>query len=61
MRYLVETYTNPGDVILDCYAGSGTTRVACKQTGRHYIGIEKEQRYADTAKTRLIQEMWLGV
>jgi site-specific DNA-methyltransferase (adenine-specific) len=61
MRYLVETYTNPCDVVLDCYAGSGTTLVACKQTGRHFIGIEKEQRYADTTKTRLTQEMWLGV
>lgn len=61
LRYLVATYTNPGDVVMDCYAGSGTTLVACKQIGRHYIGIEKEQRYADTTKTRLTQEMCLGV
>lgn len=61
MRYLVLTYTNPGDVVLDCYAGSGTTLVACKQTGRHYIGIEKETHYAETTKTRLAQEMCLGV
>ena len=61
MRYLVETYTNPGDVVLDCYAGSGTTLVACKQTGRHYIGIEKEQRYAEIGNARLHQELPLGV
>ena len=52
MRYLVRTYTNPGDVVLDPCCGSGTTCVAAKQEGRHYIGIEKEQRYADSAKRR---------
>jgi site-specific DNA-methyltransferase (adenine-specific) len=52
MRYLVRTYTNPGDVVLDPCCGSGTTCVAAKQEGRHYIGIEKEQRYADSAKQR---------
>ena len=52
MRYLVLTYTNPGDVVLDPCCGSGTTCVAAKQKGRHYIGIEKEQRYADSAKQR---------
>lgn len=61
MRYLVKTYTNPGAVVLDCYAGSGTTLVACKQTGRHYIGIEKEQRYAEIGNARLHQELPLGV
>jgi len=52
MRYLVLTYTNPGDVVLDPCCGSGTTCVAAKQEGRRYIGIEKEQRYADAAKQR---------
>lgn len=61
VRYLVETYSMPGDVVLDCYAGSGTTLVACKQTGRHYIGIEKEQRYAEIGNARLHQELPLGV
>ena len=59
MRYLVETFTNPGDVVLDCYAGSGTTLVACKQTGRQWIGIEKNHEYAETSKTRLAQELSL--
>lgn len=61
MRYLVATYTLPGETILDPFCGSGSTLVAAKQAGRHWIGIEKEQRYADTTKTRLTQEMWLGV
>lgn len=52
MRYLVLTYTNPGDVILDPCCGSGTTCVAAKEEGRHYIGIEKEHKYADSAKQR---------
>ena len=59
MRYLVETYTNPGDVVMDCYAGSGTTLVACKQTGRQWIGIEKNHEYAEISKSRLAQELSL--
>lgn len=61
MRYIVATYTLPGETILDPFCGSGSTLVAAKQAGRRYIGIEKEQRYADTTKTRLAQEMCLGV
>jgi site-specific DNA-methyltransferase (adenine-specific) len=61
MRYLVLTYSNPGDVILDPFCGSGSTLVAAKQSGRHWLGIEKEKHYADTTKTRLTQEMCLGV
>lgn len=57
MRYLVATYTNPGDTVMDCYAGSGTTLVACKQTGRQWIGIEKNHEYAETSKSRLAQEL----
>jgi len=53
MRYLVRTYTNPGDVVLDPCCGSGTTCLAAKLEGRHYIGIEKDTHYAGIAKTRL--------
>jgi len=46
-EYLIKTYTNEGDLILDNCAGSGTTGEACCNTGRNYIQIEKEQKYFD--------------
>lgn len=61
MRYLVRTYTNPGDVILDPCCGSGTTCVAAMQEGRHYIGIEKETNYAEITKQRIYEARGLGV
>lgn len=45
LRYLVRTYTNSGDVVLDNCAGSGSTCVACVQEGRHFIGFETDERY----------------
>jgi site-specific DNA-methyltransferase (adenine-specific) len=41
------------DLILDCFSGSGTTAVACKELGRNFIGIEKEPKYVEIAKERL--------
>ena len=52
-EYLIKTYTNEGDIILDNVAGSGTTGVACKNTNRKYILIEKEPEYIDIIKNRL--------
>ena len=52
-EYLIKTYTNEGDLVLDNCAGSGTTGVACKNTGRNYILIEKEQEYIEIIKKRL--------
>ena len=46
-EYLIKTYTNEGELILDNCAGSGTTAEACFNTGRNYIQIEKEQKYFD--------------
>jgi DNA modification methylase len=46
-------YSNPGDLILDPFLGSGTTAVACKRTGRNFIGIEKEPKYVEIALKRL--------
>lgn len=51
-EYLIKTYSNESDTILDCCAGSGTTGVACKNTGRNYILIEKEKQYIDVMKER---------
>ncbi|ENJ3380613.1 site-specific DNA-methyltransferase [Salmonella enterica] len=50
---LIQTYSNPGDTVLDFTMGSGSTGVACMNTGRRFIGIEKEQRYFDIAATRI--------
>jgi len=50
---LVKTFTNEGEVVLDNCMGSGTTGVACKKTGRHFIGIEKDEKYFDIAVARI--------
>lgn len=52
-EYLVRTYTNEGDTVLDNCAGSGTTGVACVNTNRKYILMEKEQKYLDIIYERL--------
>ena len=52
-EYLIKTYTNEGDTVLDNVAGSGTTGVACKNLNRNYILIEKEQEYIEIIKARL--------
>ncbi len=53
MEYLIRTYTNEGETILDNCMGSGTTGVACVNTGRDFIGIEKESNYYGIAKSRI--------
>lgn len=52
-EYLVKTYTNEGDTVLDSCAGSGTTLVAAKNTGRQYIGFETNEKYFNVAAQRL--------
>ncbi|CAD6110526.1 DNA methylase [Escherichia coli] len=49
LEELIKTYSNPGDMVLDFTMGSGSTGVACKNTGRNFIGIEKERKYYDIA------------
>jgi site-specific DNA-methyltransferase (adenine-specific) len=52
MEYLVKTYTNENDMILDNTMGSGTTNLACIKLNRKSIGIEKEKQYYDVAVRR---------
>jgi site-specific DNA-methyltransferase (adenine-specific) len=55
MEYLVRTYTNEGDTVLDNTMGSGTTGVACINTNRKFIGIERDEAYFAVAEERLRQ------
>ena len=52
LEYLIKTYTNEGDLVLDNCMGSGSTGVACLQTNRNFIGIELEPKYYEIAKQR---------
>lgn len=53
MEYLIRTYTNPGDTVLDNCMGSGTTGVAAVQTGRRFIGIERDPDYFAICQKRI--------
>lgn len=53
LEYLIKTYTNKGDVVLDNCMGSGSTGVACVHTNRNFIGIELEEEYFNIAKKRI--------
>ena len=54
-RWLIRTFTNPGETVLDATMGSGTTMVAAKMEGRNGIGVEMEQKYYDVAKRRIAE------
>ncbi len=53
MEYLIKTYTNEGETVLDFCMGSGTTGVACKNLNRNFIGIELDKDFFETAKKRI--------
>jgi site-specific DNA-methyltransferase (adenine-specific) len=55
MEYLIKTYTNEGDTVLDFTMGSGTTGVAAKNLGRDFIGIELDEEYFKIAQDRINQ------
>lgn len=54
MEYLIRTYTNEGETVLDFTMGSGTTGVACKNLNRKFIGIEMDEKYFQVAKQRIL-------
>ncbi|MEX3021567.1 site-specific DNA-methyltransferase [Kluyvera sp. STS39-E] len=53
VKYIIETYSNPGDTVLDFTMGSGTAGLACQEAGRSFIGIEKEKPIYQTACQRM--------
>jgi len=53
LKYLIKTYSNENDTVLDFTMGSGSTGVACKNLNRNFIGIEKDDKYFDIAKQRI--------
>lgn len=55
LEYLVNTYTNLGDLVLDNCMGSGSTGVACVNTGRRFVGMELDKRYFDIAVNRIAE------
>ena len=55
LEYLIRTYTDPGDTVLDFTMGSGSTGVACVRTGRNFIGIERDADYFATAQKRIAE------
>ena len=55
LEYLIRTYTNDGETVLDNCMGSGSTGVACVQTGRDFIGIELDDNYFEIAQKRIYE------
>ncbi len=53
MEYLIKTYTNENETVLDFTMGSGSTGVACVNTNRNFIGIEQDDKYFEIAKQRI--------
>lgn len=57
LEYLIKTYTNEGETVLDFTIGSGTTAIAAIRTGRNYIGIEQDAGYVEIARNRIKEEL----
>ena len=55
MEYLIKTYTNEGETVLDFTMGSGTTGVACVNLNRGFIGIEMDDKYFNIAEKRIVE------
>ncbi len=59
IEYLIKTYSNEGETILDNCMGSGTTAIACMNTGRKYIGFELDKEYYEIAQKRIEEHGWM--
>jgi site-specific DNA-methyltransferase (adenine-specific) len=57
LEYLIKTYTNEGETVLDNCMGSGSTGIACINTNRNFIGIEKDEKYFNIAKDRITRSL----
>lgn len=57
MAYLISTYTNPGDTVLDPFCGSGTTCLAAEQLGRKWIGGDSSEEYCQIARKRIVDHV----
>jgi site-specific DNA-methyltransferase (adenine-specific) len=60
IEYLIKTYTNENETVLDFTMGSGTTGVACVNTNRKFIGIEKDENYFNIAQNRIMETITKG-
>ena len=58
MEYLIKTYTNENETVLDFTMGSGSTGVACQNTNRNFIGIEQNENYFKIAQERIEQNKY---
>lgn len=56
LEYLIKTYTQEGETVLDFTMGSGSTGVACKNLNRKFVGVEMDEKYFEIAKTRILKE-----
>lgn len=57
LEYLIKTYSNEGEIIMDNCMGSGSTGVACMNTNRKFIGIELDKNYFEIAKNRIEESL----
>ena len=60
LERIIKTSSNEGDVVLDCFAGSGSTGIACINTNRNFIGIEKDDEYFDIAYNRINRYIYMS-
>ena len=60
-EWLIKTFTNPGELVLDNCAGSGSTGIACMRAGRDYILMEKEQKYVEVINRRITGEVFKDI